>query len=106
MSDYDPRPPGLKREPLRAPEVDPVVRNSGAGAFYLVGGVTVALVLVAGLLFFNPGSGSRERTDQARMPERRMEQPVTPAPPTAAPSMSTRPAPTPPDSVTPTNPQR
>ena len=53
MSDYDPRPP---------------VRVSNAGGFYLVGGVTVALLLVAGLLFFNPSSGPGERTDQANQP--------------------------------------
>ena len=71
MSDYDPRPPGLKRDPprdpLRAPEVDPV-RSSGVGGFYLVGGVLVALVLVAGLLFFNPSSGPGERSNQAAQP--------------------------------------
>lgn len=81
MSDYDPRPPGLKRDPprdpLRAPEVDPVRSSSGVGGFYLVGGVLVALVLVAGLLFFNPGIGPGERTDQARQPDRAVE---TPAP--------------------------
>ncbi|MGQ0582513.1 MAG: hypothetical protein ACT4O6_11300 [Reyranella sp.] len=68
MSDYDPRPPGPKREPLRAPEVEPVTRNSGVGGFYLVGGVLVALVLVAGLLFFNPATAPGERTDQANQP--------------------------------------
>lgn len=78
MRDYDPRPPGL-----RAPEVDPA-RDSSSGSFYLVGGVMVALLLVAGLLFFNPASGPGsapgERTDQARTPERPIETPVeTPA---------------------------
>lgn len=83
MSDYDPRPPGTRREPpkdsLRAPEVDPV-RVSTSGGFYLVGGVTLALLLVAGLLFFNPAKGPGERTDQASQPERITITPTTPEP--------------------------
>lgn len=82
MSDHDPRPPGVKRDlprdPLRAPEVDPVTRGSGIGGFYLVGGVTLALVLVAGLMFFNPGSAPGERNDQARQPDRTIETPARP----------------------------
>lgn len=78
MSDFDPRPPGLKRDPLRAPEVDPVARSS-AGGFYLVGGVVGALLLVAGLLFFNPGSGPGERNDQARQVPTTLERPLPPA---------------------------
>lgn len=88
MSDYDPRPPGPKREPFRAPEVDPVTRSSGIGGFYLVGGVLVALLLVAGLLFFSPATGPGERNDQARQPDRAIETPA----PTPAPTMPTRPA--------------
>lgn len=64
------------KEPLRAPEVDPV-RVSTSGGFYLVAGVSLALLLVAGLLFYNPGSLPGDRTDQARMPDRPIETPAT-----------------------------
>ena len=58
-----------KSDPLRAPQVDPTPRDTTtAGGFYLVGGVTVALLLVAPLLFFNPASGPGEWPDQARTP--------------------------------------
>lgn len=84
MSDHDPRPPGARREPpkdsRRAPEVDPV-RVSSAGGIYLVGGVTLVLLLVAALLFFNPANGPGERTDQATQPERITITPTTPARP-------------------------
>lgn len=83
MSDYDPRPPGARREPpkdsLRAPEVDPA-RVSTSSGIYLVGGVTLVLLLVAGLLFFTTGVAPSERTDQASQPERITITPTTPAP--------------------------
>lgn len=122
MSDYDPRPPGarpdptdpLRKDPLYTPHADQVVATN-RGGFYLVGGVLVALVLVAGLMFFNPGSAPGERNDQARQPDPAIEAPTpvlvpTPAPagaPTRLPTAPPEgPIQTPPDSVTPANPQR
>lgn len=110
MSDYDPRPPGLPREPVVA---------TTAGGFYLVGGVLVVLFLIAGLMFIYPGSAPGERNDQARQPDRTIDA-ATPAPAQMPAQMPTQgqaptrlpvappegPIQTPPDSVTPTNPQR
>ncbi len=62
----DERPLPRGRDAMRAPEVDPV-RSSGAGAFYLMTGVLIAIVLAIGLLFYNP-SPSGDRVDQARQP--------------------------------------
>lgn len=78
-------------EPLRAPPVEPV-RARASSAIYLVGGVTLALLLVAGLLFFNPAEGPGERTDQASQPERITITPTTPAP-AAPPTAPTQRAP-------------
>lgn len=68
MIDDDPRPFPRGRDAMRAPEVDRTP-STGAGAFYLMTGVLIAIVLAAGLLFVNPatpdGCG-----DQARQPER------------------------------------
>ena len=54
------------RDAMRAPEVDPVP-SSGAGAFYLMAGVLIVIVLAVGLLFYSP-SPSGDRIDQARQP--------------------------------------
>lgn len=86
MSDDDPRPPGARREPFRAPEVDPV-KVGTAGGIYLVGGVTLVLLLVAGLLFYTTGVAPSERTEQARPADRITITPTTPAP--AAPTVPT-----------------
>ncbi len=68
MTDHQPLP--RERDEMRAPEVDRVPSTgNGAGAFYLVTGVMIALVLTLGVLFFDPGK-SAERNDQARQPER------------------------------------
>ena len=70
MTDHNPRRPDERplprgRDAMRAPQVDPVP-SSGAGAFYLISGVLIAIVLAVGLLFYNPSmSGDR---DQARQP--------------------------------------
>jgi hypothetical protein len=72
MTDRDPRheerPPDARpfprgRDAMRAPVVDRVPSTS-AGAFYLMAGVLIAIVLVAGLLFYNPGT--LDQLDQAR----------------------------------------
>lgn len=64
------RPLPRGRDEMRAPEVDRVpTAGNGAGAFYLVTGVMIALVLTVGLLFYNPGMPG-DRGDQARQPER------------------------------------
>ena len=96
MNDYDPRPPGLTREPVVA---------TTAGGFYLVGGVLVVLFLIAGLMFIYPGSAPGERNEQARQPDRTIDA-ATPAPTRLPVAPPEGPIQTPPDSVTPTNPQR
>lgn len=70
-------------DPLRAPQVDPVAgRDTGGGAFYLIGALLIAIVLAAGVLFYNPGAAPGERNDQARQPDRPSERiidaPATP----------------------------
>lgn len=101
MSDPDARPADRKRNPpresLHAPQVDPVAPSKADG-FYLVGGVVFALVLIVGLMFFSPGSAPAERNDQARPPDRAADR--TPGQTIEAPVQ------TPPNSVTPGNPQR
>ena len=54
------------RDAMRAPEVERIPPTSGGRAFYLVAGVMIAIVLSAGLLFYNPG----DRIDQARQHDR------------------------------------
>ena len=50
------RPLPRGRDAMRAPEVDRVpTAANGAGTFYLVTGVVIALVLAVGLLFYNSG---------------------------------------------------
>ncbi len=80
MTDHDPqrptdrnidrdteRPLPRGRDAMRAPEVDRVPSSgNGAGAFYLVMGVLIALVLAVGLLFYNPGTlGDLEQVREA-----------------------------------------
>ncbi len=71
MTDHDPRhdPRALDgrpfprgRDAMRAPEVDRTP-SAGAGAVYLVAGVLIAIVLAAGLLFYDSGTID---LDQAR----------------------------------------
>ena len=59
----DTRPFPRGRDAMRAPEVDRTP-STGAGAFYLMAGVLIAIVLAAGLLFYNPGTPYQ--LDQAR----------------------------------------
>lgn len=64
-------------DPLRAPPVDPVTsRASGSGAFYLVGGVLIAIVLAVGLMFYTSGVAPSERNEQACQPDRTLEAPA------------------------------
>jgi hypothetical protein len=48
---------------MRAPVVDRAP-STGAGAFYLMAGALIAIVLAAGLLFYNPGT--LDQLEQAR----------------------------------------
>ncbi len=82
-SDHDPQRPTARppigpterplprgRDAMRAPEVDRVpTAGNGAGTFYLVTGVLIALVLTLGVLFLSPGM-SGTHSDQARQTDR------------------------------------
>jgi hypothetical protein len=71
MSDYNPTP----RDPSRDPRnYDAYYEPSGGKGLGLVVGILVAIALVAGLMFF--ASGSRERNDQAQLPDRPVTAPV------------------------------
>lgn len=61
MTDHDPFPRG--RDAMRAPEIIRTPSTGGGGAFYLMAGVLIAIVLAAGFLFYNPGT---HELDQAR----------------------------------------
>lgn len=59
------------RDAMRAPEIDrttPPTAARGGAAFYLTAGVLIALVLSAGLLYFN--TGETAPIEQARQPVR------------------------------------
>jgi hypothetical protein len=71
MSDYNPIP----RDPSRDPRnYDAYYEPSGGKGLGLVVGILVAIALVAGLMFF--AGGSRERNDQAQLPDRPVTAPV------------------------------
>ncbi len=84
MSDYNPNPHDPSRDPRN---YDAYYEPSGGKGLGLVVGILVAIALVAGLMFF--AGGSRERNDQAQLPDR----PVTaPADQTRIPAIPPRPA--------------
>jgi hypothetical protein len=85
MSDYIPNPP----DPRRDGKYDAYYEPSGGKGLTLVAGILVAIALVAGLMFF--ASGSRDRNDQAQLPDRPVTAPA-PADQTRIPAMPPRPA--------------
>jgi hypothetical protein len=84
MSDYIPNPKDPSRDPRN---YDAYYEPSGGKGLTLVVGILVAIALVAGVMFF--AGGSRDRNDQAQLPDR----PVTaPADQTRIPAIPPRPA--------------